>query len=83
MNKKSCKITAFLILWFMSDKEIGANSDWTDASMFKKNKTKQNNSLFSFTRYCHMYEHLILALVLLQGHKQTVQNLQCFMFYSN
>lgn len=77
MNKKSCKITAFLILWFMSDKEIGANSDWTDASMFKK--TKQNNSLFSFTRYCHH----ILALVLLRGNKQTVQNLQCFMFYSN
>lgn len=51
MNKKSCKITAFLILWFMSDKAIGANSDWTDASMFKK--PKQNNSLFSFTRYCH------------------------------
>lgn len=77
MHKKSCKITAFLILWFMSDKEIGANSDWTDASMFKR--TKQNNSLFSFTRYCHH----ILALVLLQGNKQTVQNLQCFMFYSN
>lgn len=36
MNKKSCKITAFLILWFMSAKEIETNSDWTEASMFKK-----------------------------------------------
>lgn len=73
MNKKSCKITAFLILWFMSDKEIGANSDWTDASMFKK--TKQNNSLFSFTRYCHPGSG--------PSNKQTLQNLQCFMFYFN